>query len=124
MSTGKEQRVLEIRDLRANAGDKEILKGIDLTVNAGEVHAVMGPNGSGKSTVFRLITGEEHADDGVVDRPKRTTIGYFRQDVEEMSGRSVLDEAIAVAREQVRHQRVTAFAVGGHQFGSSPVRRG
>ena len=49
--------MLEIRDLHARAGDKEILKGIDLTINAGEVHAVMGPNGSGKSTLAQVLAG-------------------------------------------------------------------
>jgi Fe-S cluster assembly ATP-binding protein len=49
--------VLEIKGLRASAGDKEILKGINLTVNPGEVHAVMGPNGSGKSTLAQVLAG-------------------------------------------------------------------
>jgi len=49
--------LLEIKDLRVKAEDKEILKGLNLSVNAGEVHAVMGPNGSGKSTLARVLAG-------------------------------------------------------------------
>ena len=63
-------------------------------LNPGEKVGLVGPNGSGKTTMFRMIVGEETADDGDVSVPKKLTIGYFRQDVEEMSGRSVLDEAI------------------------------
>src|SRR5690349_8315246 len=63
-------------------------------LNPGEKVGLVGPNGSGKTTLFRMIVGEEAPDEGDVSVPKRTTIGYFRQDVEEMAGRSVLDEAI------------------------------
>ena len=64
-------------------------------LNPGEKVGLVGPNGSGKTTLFRMIVGEESPDEGDVSVPKKLTIGYFRQDVEEMSGRSVLDEAIA-----------------------------
>jgi Fe-S cluster assembly ATP-binding protein len=49
--------MLEISNLTATVGDKDILKGINLTVNAGEVHAIMGPNGSGKSTLAQVLAG-------------------------------------------------------------------
>ena len=64
-------------------------------LNPGEKVGLVGPNGAGKTTLFRLIVGEESADEGEISVPKKLTIGYFRQDVEEMKGRSVLDEAIA-----------------------------
>ena len=51
--------LLEIKDLHASVGDTPILKGINLTINAGEIHAVMGPNGSGKSTMSYVLAGRE-----------------------------------------------------------------
>jgi len=56
----KKYRMLEVKNLHAKVEDKDILKGINLSVKAGEVHAIMGPNGSGKSTLSAVIAGNEH----------------------------------------------------------------
>ena len=58
---------------------------------------LVGPNGAGKTTIFRIITGEEEPDTGDITLAKKTTIGYFSQDVGDMSGRSALEEVMAVS---------------------------
>jgi ATPase subunit of ABC transporter with duplicated ATPase domains len=76
-------------------GKQLIFVDASFQLNPGEKVGLVGPNGSGKTTLFRMVVGEESPDEGDVTVPKRMTVGYFRQDVEEMQGRSVLDEAIA-----------------------------
>jgi len=68
-------------------------------INPGEKIGLVGPNGAGKSTIFRMIVGDEEPDDGVIERPRKMTLGYFRQDVGDVRGRSILAETIAGAGE-------------------------
>jgi ATPase subunit of ABC transporter with duplicated ATPase domains len=70
-----------------------------MSVNRGEKVGLVGPNGSGKSTIFRMVMKEEPSDGGSVVIDRNIAIGYFSQDVGEMSGRSVLDETMAGAGE-------------------------
>jgi Fe-S cluster assembly ATP-binding protein len=67
--------LLQIENLHASAGDQEILKGVDLTVNRGEIHALMGPNGSGKSTLANVLMGN------IVYRVTEGTVTYKGEDI-------------------------------------------
>src|SRR5579871_1801664 len=87
--------MISLSNLNKQYGRQLVFVDAAFQLNPGEKVGLVGPNGSGKTTLFRMITGEEEADEGEVTVPRRLTIGYFRQDVEEMQGRSVLDEAIA-----------------------------
>ncbi len=87
--------MIALSNVNKQYGKQLIFVDASFQLNPGEKVGLVGPNGAGKTTLFRLITGEELVDDGSVTVPKRLTIGYFRQDVEEMKGRSTLDEAIA-----------------------------
>jgi len=71
-------------------------------INPGEKVGLVGPNGAGKSTIFRMLAGEEDPDDGGIERPKKLTLGYFRQDVGDLRGRSILSETCAGAGEVAR----------------------
>ena len=87
--------MISFSDVSKQYGRQVLFIDASFQLNPGEKAGLVGPNGAGKSTLFRMIVGEETADDGVVSIPKKLTVGYFRQEVDEMSGRSVLDEAIA-----------------------------
>jgi len=88
-------RMISFSSVSKQYGKQLVFVDASFQINPGEKMGLVGPNGAGKTTLFRMIVGEEDPDDGNVSVPKRMTIGYFRQDVEEMAGRSVLDEAIA-----------------------------
>jgi ATPase subunit of ABC transporter with duplicated ATPase domains len=87
--------MISFSSINKQYGKQLIFVDASFQLNPGEKVGLVGPNGSGKTTLFRMVIGEESPDEGDVSVPKKLTIGYFRQDVEEMSGRSVLDEAIA-----------------------------
>ena len=78
------EKLLEIKDLHAGVEDKEILKGLNLSVNKGEVHVILGPNGSGKSTLMNIIMGH----------PKyQVTSGTMEFEGEDMSGLKTFERA-------------------------------
>src|SRR6202021_744599 len=87
--------MISFSNIHKQYGKQLIFGDASFQLNPGEKVGLVGPNGSGKTTLFRMVIGEESPDEGDVSVPKKLTIGYFRQDVEEMAGRSVLDEAIA-----------------------------
>ncbi|HEY3825466.1 MAG TPA: ABC-F family ATP-binding cassette domain-containing protein [Bryobacteraceae bacterium] len=87
--------MISLSNINKQYGKQLVFVDASFQLNPGEKVGLVGPNGSGKTTLFRMIVGEEDPDDGEVSIPKKLTVGYFRQDDEEMKGRSVLDEAIA-----------------------------
>ncbi len=83
--------MLEIKDLHAQIGDKEILKGINLAVKAGEVHAIMGPNGSGKSTLASVLAGREDYE------VTSGSVSYFGKDLLDLAPEERAAEGIFLA---------------------------
>jgi ATPase subunit of ABC transporter with duplicated ATPase domains len=91
--------MIALSNIAKQYGAQILFVDASMQLNAGEKVGLVGPNGAGKTTIFRLITGEEQADEGTIERPRRATIGYFRQDVGDLHGRTVLAETIAGAGE-------------------------
>jgi ATPase subunit of ABC transporter with duplicated ATPase domains len=95
----EKRTVIALNRVTKQYGRQILFVDASFQLNAGEKVGLVGPNGAGKTTVFRLIVGEEMADEGEVSLPTRMTLGYFRQDAAEASPRGVLAETVAGAGE-------------------------
>jgi ATPase subunit of ABC transporter with duplicated ATPase domains len=96
--------MISFSNINKQYGKQLLFVDASFQLNPGEKVGLVGPNGAGKTTLFRMVVGEETPDEGAVSVPKKLTIGYFRQDVEEMHGRSVMDEAIAGGGRDLHHE--------------------
>jgi ATP-binding cassette, subfamily F, member 3 len=89
--------MLNLSNIRVRFGERVIFKNGDLLLRPGDRVGLVGPNGAGKTTLFKVICGMEIPDEGTVSMDPGTVIGYFSQEVGEMSGRSALLEVLAGA---------------------------
>jgi len=87
--------MIALSNVTKQYGGQVLFVDASFQINPGEKIGLVGPNGAGKTTLFRLIMGQETADEGSVERPRRLSIGYFNQDISGLRGRSVLSETIA-----------------------------
>jgi ATPase subunit of ABC transporter with duplicated ATPase domains len=86
--------MIRLDNISKQNGHQIIFIEASAALNKGEKVGLVGPNGSGKTTLFRMLTGEEQPDEGQVSVDRGVTIGYFSQDVGEMSGRSAVSEVM------------------------------
>ncbi len=93
--------MIHLTDITKQHGNRVLFKNAGFQILPGSRTGLVGPNGAGKSTIFRLITGEEGLDSGEISCAKKTVIGYFSQDVGDMSGRSALEEVVAASKATV-----------------------
>jgi len=94
--------MIHLSNITKQHGSQVLFREASFQILPGTRSGLVGPNGAGKTSLFRIITGEEEVDAGEITLSKKTTIGYFSQDVGDMSGRSALDEVMAVSSETVR----------------------
>ncbi len=84
--------MIHVSNISKHYGPKVLFKEGSFQINSGEKIGLVGPNGAGKTSLFRLIVGEELADEGRITKPERLAVGYFSQNIGDMSGRSALEE--------------------------------
>lgn len=96
--------MVHLSNLTKQYGPRILFKNASFQINAGEKIGLVGPNGAGKTTIFRIIADEEGYDEGTVSRPNKLVIGYFSQNIEEMKGRSALDEVKSAAGKAIEIQ--------------------
>ncbi|MCE3009276.1 MAG: ATP-binding cassette domain-containing protein [Proteobacteria bacterium] len=89
--------MVQFANVTKQYGNKILYKNASFQINPGEKIGLVGPNGAGKTTVFRVIMNEEGADLGGVAKPEKCVIGYFSQNIEEMAGRSALEEVMSAS---------------------------
>src|SRR3569623_1084299 len=86
--------MIRLDNVSKQAGHQILFIEASAALNKGEKIGLVGPNGAGKSTLFRMIAGQDVPDEGQVSIDRGITIGYFNQDVGEMSGRSAVAEVM------------------------------
>ena len=94
--------MIHLSSITRQHGSQLLFRDASFQILPGSRSGLVGPNGAGKTTIFRIITGEEDPDSGDITCAKRTTIGYFSQDVGDMSGRTALEEVMAGSAETMR----------------------
>jgi ATP-binding cassette subfamily F protein 3 len=94
--------MIHLSNITKQHGSQILFSEASFQILPGTRNGLVGPNGAGKTSLFRIITGEEDVDAGVITCAKRTTIGYFSQDVGDMAGRTALEEVMAGSAETVR----------------------
>lgn len=94
--------MVHLSNITKQHGSQLLFKDASFQILPGTRTGLVGPNGAGKTTVFRIISGEEEIDSGDITFAKKTTVGYFSQEVGEMSGRSALEEVMAMVGDVVR----------------------
>ncbi|OGU02038.1 MAG: glycosyl transferase family 1 [Geobacteraceae bacterium GWC2_55_20] len=94
--------MVHLSNITRQHGSQVLFRDASFQILPGTRTGLVGPNGAGKTTVFRIIAGQEEVDSGELIVSKKTTIGYFSQDVGDMSGRSALEEVMAACEATVR----------------------